>query len=178
MAETVKAAEGGKYLTFKISQEEYGLEILKVKEIIGIMPVTSVPRTPEFVRGVINLRGRVIPVVELRSKFSMQVIDDTGETCIIVVEIDKDGKPLQIGILVDSVSEVLDITEKEIEATPSFGTEIDTQFILGMAKTKDGVKILLNIEKVLTEKELVEMAKTKCTFMEEDKKKDKEKTEE
>jgi len=140
-------AKAGKYLTFRVAQEEYGLEILKVREIIGMMPITRVPKTPEFVRGVINLRGGVIPVVELRKKFGMESEADTGETCVIVVEILKKGEPIQVGILVDSVSEV-------IESTPSFGVELDTQYILGMAKTKGEVKILLNIDRVLTGEEI------------------------
>jgi len=147
-------AKAGKYLTFRIAQEEYGLEILKVREIIGMMPITRVPKTPEFVRGVINLRGGVIPVVELRKKFGMETEADTGETCVIVVEILKKGEPIQVGILVDSVSEVIDIAAPDIESTPSFGVELDTQYILGMAKTKGEVKILLNIDRVLTGEEI------------------------
>ncbi len=147
-------AKAGKYLTFRIAQEEYGVEILKVREIIGMMPITRVPKTPEFVRGVINLRGGVIPVVELRRKFGMDSTADTGETCVIVVEITKKNEPIQVGILVDSVSEVIDIAGADIESTPSFGVELDTQYILGMAKTKGAVKILLNIDRVLTGEEI------------------------
>ena len=148
------AAKAGKYLTFRLADEEYGVEILKVREIIGLMPVTRVPKTPDFVRGVINLRGSVIPVVELRSKFGMESVADTNETCVIVVEIMKQKEPVQIGILVDSVSEVIDIAAGDLESTPSFGVELDTQYILGMAKMKETVKILLNINRVLTGEEL------------------------
>jgi purine-binding chemotaxis protein CheW len=144
----------GKYLTFKLADEEYGLEILKVREIIGMMAITSLPRTPEFVRGVINLRGKVIPVIDLRKKFELAATADTDLTCIIVVDVTGQNGNIQIGILVDSVSEVLDIRGEDIEGAPSFGTNIDTAFILGMAKAKGSVKILLNIEKVLSSAEL------------------------
>jgi len=148
----------GKYLTFYVANEEYGLEILKVREIIGLMDITAVPKTPDFVRGVINLRGKVIPVVELRSKFNIESTEDTDQTCIIVVDVAFEDSTLQIGVLVDSVSEVLDITSADIEDTPSFGTDLKTDFIRGMAKAKGSVKILLNIEKVLTAEEMTAVA--------------------
>jgi purine-binding chemotaxis protein CheW len=144
----------GKYLTFSLEEEEYGIGILKVKEIIGMMPITSVPRTPDHVKGVINLRGKVIPVVDLRLKFGMGEIPYNERTCIIVVEIDTSEATVLIGIVVDSVSEVLNIKEDEIEDTPAFGTQLDTSFILGIAKTDSGVKILLNIDKVLSSTEI------------------------
>jgi purine-binding chemotaxis protein CheW len=144
-------AREGKYLTFGLGSEEYGLEILKVKEIIGIMNITAVPQTPKYVKGVINLRGKVIPVIDLRLKFGMDVIDYNDRTCIIVVDIaSKTGKKTVMGIVVDSVSEVLNIKSEEIEDTPTFGVRLDTDYILGMAKVKGGVKILLEIDKVLT----------------------------
>ncbi len=143
-----------KYLTFNLSGEQYGLEIIKVKEIIGLMDITRVPRIPDFVRGVINLRGKVIPVIDLRKKFSMESTEDTEQTCIIVVDIMQDNLSLQMGIIVDSVSEVLDIQDDIVEETPTFGTSVSTNFIKGIAKTKGGVKILLNIEEVLTTDEL------------------------
>jgi purine-binding chemotaxis protein CheW len=148
----------GKYLTFKLADEEYGLEILKVREIIGLLPITSLPRTPVFVRGVINLRGKVIPVIDLRQKFGLDVATDTDQTCIIVVDVAGHFGSVQIGILVDSVSEVLDIKGEEIEEPPTFGSSVDTAFILGMAKAKGSVKILLNIEKVLSQAELEHVA--------------------
>ncbi|MEA3287209.1 MAG: chemotaxis protein CheW [Candidatus Marinimicrobia bacterium] len=150
-------SKDGKYLTFCLGTEEYGLEILKVREIIGLMAITAVPRTPKFVRGVLNLRGKVIPVVDLRTKFGLEQIEDTDETCIIVVDIAQNGTPIQMGILVDTVSEVLDITGQDIEDTPSFGENLNTDFILGMAKAKGTVKILLNIEEVLTSTELMDI---------------------
>jgi len=157
-AESKSANLAGKYLTFKLVDEEYGLEILKVREIIGLLPITSLPRTPEFVRGVINLRGKVIPVIDLRKKFELDVTEDTDQTCIIVVDVTGSSGSIQVGILVDSVSEVLDIKGEDIEDSPSFGTNVDTAFILGMAKAKGSVKILLNIEKVLSTAELERVA--------------------
>jgi len=147
----------GKYLTFSLEKEEYGIGILKVKEIIGMMSITSVPRTPDFVKGVINLRGKVIPVMDLRLKFSMGEIPYTERTCIIVVEIDSDSETVLIGIVVDSVSEVLNIQDNEIEEAPKFGSKLNTDYILGMAKKDGGVKILLNIDKVLSTKEITKI---------------------
>ena len=138
---------GGKYLTFGLAEEEYGLEILKVREIIGMMGITPVPRTPPFVRGVINLRGNVIAVVDLRSKFGMAQADQTDQTCIIVVNV----LALEIGIVVDKVLEVLDIASADIEDSPSFGEMVNTDFILGMGKTDGHVTILLDISRVLAE---------------------------
>lgn len=150
----------GKYLTFELGGEEYGLEILKVKEIIGIMKITSVPRTPTYVKGVINLRGKVIPVIDLRLKFEMEPIEYNERTCIIVVDIaDNSRNGLMMGIVVDSVSEVLNIGADEIEDTPTFGTKLDTEYILGMAKIKENVKILLDIGKVLSVQELESLFK-------------------
>jgi purine-binding chemotaxis protein CheW len=152
--------KAGKYLTFSLEKEEYGIGILKVKEIIGMMPITSVPRTPSFVKGVINLRGKVIPVLDLRTKFEMAPIPYTERTCIIVVEIESDASTLLIGIVVDAVSEVLNIREDEIEETPKFGTQLKHDYILGMAKRDGGVKILLNIDKVLSSDEIAAIGET------------------
>ena len=140
----------GKYLTFTLDNEDYGIGILKVKEIIGVMPITSIPRTPEFLRGVINLRGKVIPVVDLRLKFGMEAIEYTERTCIIVVETEGQAGTVMIGIVVDSVSEVLNIKGDDIDESPTFGSKLDTGYILGMAKMEGGVKILLDIDKILT----------------------------
>lgn len=150
--ETLNMTESraGKYLTFRLGAEEYGLIILRVREIIGLMDITRVPRTPHHIRGVINLRGKVIPVLDLRAKFGMETKEDTEETCIIVVEVCIENSPVQIGILVDAVSEVLDIQESDIEDAPNFGGGFEGDFILGMGKVKNQVKILLDIEKVLT----------------------------
>ncbi len=136
----------GQFLTFALDNEEYGIEILKVREIIGVMDITTVPKTPDFMKGVINLRGKVIPVVDLRLKFSMPEEEYTQETCVIVVEADNS----QVGIIVDSVSEVLDIKSGEREETPSFGQGIDTDFIMGLGKVKEKIIILLDIEQILS----------------------------
>jgi purine-binding chemotaxis protein CheW len=154
-----KTGRSEKYLTFNLGGEQYGLEILKVREIIGIMDITRVPRTPEFIRGVINLRGKVIPVIDLRNKFGMETINDTEQTCIIVVDMQFESNSLLMGIIVDSVSEVLDIETEDIEDTPIFGASVSTDFIQGIAKTKGGVKILLNIEEVLTTAEILSLPK-------------------
>jgi len=152
--ETHGVSETEKYLTFSLGDEQYGLDILRVREIIGLMDITKVPRTPQFIRGVINLRGKVIPVIDLRKKFEMESVDDTDQTCIIVADIERESSTLQMGIIVDSVSEVLDIEKDNIDEAPTFGADISTTFIKGIAKTKGGVKILLNIEEVLTAVEL------------------------
>jgi purine-binding chemotaxis protein CheW len=153
--EGIKAKKEGKYLTFSLKSEEYGIEILKVKEIIGMMGITTIPQTPPYVKGVVNLRGKVIPVIDLRLKFGMEAASYTGHTCIIVVEITGRSRGnFFIGIVVDTVSEVLNIKEVEIEETPEFGARINTAYILGLAKTGSGVKILLEIDKVLSGDEL------------------------
>jgi purine-binding chemotaxis protein CheW len=144
-----------KYLTFNLGDEVYGLEILRVREIIGLMDITKVPRMPNFVRGVINLRGKVIPVMDLRLKFGMDSTEDTKETCIIVVDLDD----VLMGIVVDCVSEVLDIDEQDIDEAPEFGVSVSTEFILGMGKARDKVIILLDISKVLTNNELALLTK-------------------
>ncbi len=143
------AAQAGKYLTFSLAQEEYGLEILKVREINGYMDITAVPQTPHHVKGVINLRGQVIPVVDLRAKFGMETTEVTDQTCIIVVEIAQKDHAFSTGIVVDRVQEVLDIAGEAIEEAPEFGSSVDTGFILGMGKIGESVKILLDIDAVL-----------------------------
>lgn len=144
----------GKYLTFALGAEEYGLEILKVREIIGHMAITAVPQTPEYVKGVINLRGQVIPVVDIRALFGMDSKEITEETCIIVVEVWRANRTFNTGVVVDQVSEVLDIRGESIEEAPQLGTSVNTDFIMGMGKVNDSVKILLDIDKVLDCSEL------------------------
>ncbi|MBW2662711.1 MAG: purine-binding chemotaxis protein CheW [Deltaproteobacteria bacterium] len=144
----------GKYLTFSLAGEEYGIGILKIKEIIGMMPITTVPRTPEFLKGVINLRGKVIPVIDLRLRFGMKESDYTERTCIIVVELKNRVADILIGVVVDSVSEVLNIKDEDIEDTPTFGISLNTAYILGMAKMEGGVKILLDIDRVFSSEEI------------------------
>jgi len=140
----------GKYLTFRLGNEDYGFQILKVQEIIGIMNVTRVPKMPEFVRGIINLRGKLIPVVDMRAKFTMSKQEDTLKTCIIVVEVNISAAKVTMGVIVDNVSEVLSITEQQIDPPPTFGTNIETAFMLGMGKVGQKVVILLDIDRVLT----------------------------
>ncbi len=140
----------GKFLTFALGNEEYGIEIIKAREIIGLMEITTVPQTPDYMKGVINLRGKVIPIIDLRLKFAMPEVEHTRETCIIVVEVGS----AQVGIIVDGVSEVTDIKGEDIEDVPNFKQEIDTNFIMGLGKTKQKIIILLDIEKVLTAEEL------------------------
>jgi len=161
MDQSVKAMHDreGKYLTFTLDNEEYGIGILKIKEIIGMMPITTIPQTPDFVKGVINLRGKVIPVMDLRLRFGMEAMDYTERTCIIVVEIEGQSGTVMIGIVVDSVSEVLNINGKDIEDTPTFGSRLDTDYILGMAKMEGGVKILLDIDRVLGAEEISRLEK-------------------
>jgi len=144
--------EAGKYLTFKLANEEYGLEILKIREIIGLMNITAVPQMPQYMKGVINLRGKVIPVIDLRLKFGLPEAEHTELTCIIVVDVGR-----EIGILVDTVSEVLDVAGENIDPAPALNASVDTSFILGMGKVGEDVKILLDIDKVLSGSEIVEI---------------------
>jgi purine-binding chemotaxis protein CheW len=143
-----------KYLGFELAGEEYGLEILKVREIIGMMDITPLPQLPPHVKGVINLRGKVIPVIDLRLKFGLDPIDYHERTCIIVVEIKGTSGPLPMGIVVDTVSEVMSVEPSEIEAAPNLGLDHDIEYVLGLAKLRGGVKILLDIDRVLNVQEL------------------------
>ncbi|MBT3202008.1 MAG: chemotaxis protein CheW [Phycisphaerales bacterium] len=151
-----QSTRAGKYLTFALAEEEYGLEILKVREIISMSEITSVPKTPEYVKGVINLRGKVIPVIDLRLKFSMEEVPYTDETCTIVVDVNG----VEMGIIVDHVSEVLDIADGDIEDAPEFGASVNIDFILGMGKAEGRVTILLDISKVISEDDLAAMKST------------------
>jgi len=152
-------AKAGKYLTFKLAVEEYGLEILKVQEIMKMVEVTKIPRTPDYVRGVINLRGKVIPVVDLRLKFGMEALDTTVKTCVIVVQVKRNDSTVTMGIIVDEVSEVLDVTSEQIEPSPEFGSTVNTDFILGMGKVGKRVITLLDVDKVLSSGELTVVGK-------------------
>ncbi|HAR63088.1 MAG: chemotaxis protein CheW [Candidatus Margulisiibacteriota bacterium] len=171
MADLVKIAEnkvlstivdkGNKYLTFELNEEEYGLEILKVQEIIGMMNVTHVPRMPEYVKGVINLRGKIIPIIDLRMKFEMQAQEYNERTCIVEVQVQNHGQNVIMGVIVDRVSEVLDIADKQIEETPAFGANVNTEFITGMGKVGQRVVMLLDIDKVFSYDEMEIVRKTK-----------------
>jgi purine-binding chemotaxis protein CheW len=147
--QAVAVAAPGKYLTFALAKEEYGLPVLKVREIIKLMDITAVPQMPGHVKGVINLRGKVIPIIDLRLKFGMPTTDYTERTCIIVVEAELEDRRIMLGVIVDSVSEVLNITADEIERTPDFGERLDTTYMKGVAKIKDKVKILLDLDRIL-----------------------------
>ena len=144
----------GKYLTFQLGREEFAIQVLKVREIMGVQDITAVPQTPSHVKGVINLRGKVVPVVDLRLKFRLPEMEYTQRTCIIVVQVDFQGTSLMMGIVVDGVSEVLNLAAGDIEDTPEFGSGVETPYILGMAKSKGKVKILLDIDQVLSTQEL------------------------
>lgn len=137
--------EGGKFLTFFLGKEEYALEILKVQEIIGMMPITPVPNMPGYIRGVLNLRGKIIPVMELRIRFGLMPIEDTEETCIVVVQ---SGNYL-MGVVVDKVSEVSEIDTKQIEEVPTLGGAMQNEYLSGIGKFENSVKLLLDVEKVL-----------------------------
>jgi purine-binding chemotaxis protein CheW len=151
----------GKYMTFQLAREEYGLEILKVREIIGLLEITRVPRTREFVRGVINLRGKVIPVIDLRLKFEMERCETTEQTVIIVVQCQVDGRPLTMGLLVDQVLEVLTIGADDIEPSPSLGhAALDEGFILGVGKHDKRIVFLLDIARILSNEEAHDLSRT------------------
>ena len=156
-----RLAKAGKYLTFNLGREVYGIEILKVQEIIGMLSVTRVPKTPEFVRGVVNLRGKVIPVIDLRLKFALEPKADTDRTCIIVVQVALQAASVTMGLIVDEVSEVLSVLADQIEAAPSFGSKVDTDFILGMGKVAQKVVMLLDVDKVLASEDLVTIQSVK-----------------
>jgi purine-binding chemotaxis protein CheW len=146
-------ARGGKFLTFFLSGEEYGIEILKVHEIIGLLPITRVPQTQQCLKGVVNLRGKVIPVVDLRLKFGMPPVEWTSQTCIIVVHI----HGIEVGVIVDRVSEVIDIHDGGIAPAPAFGNGFNTDFIHGIGNTQERVRILLNIDRVLPSGDLFQI---------------------
>ncbi len=149
----------GKYLSFHVGPEEFAIGVLGVREIMGMQDVTAVPHTPPYVKGIINLRGKVVPVVDLRLKFGMPATEYTARTCIVVVDLPGEGGSVLMGVIVDSVSEVMNITATEIEDAPDFGEEVSIPYLIGIAKSKGKVKLLLNIEKVLTTSELTDIGK-------------------
>jgi purine-binding chemotaxis protein CheW len=149
----------GKYLTFHLANEEFGIRVLKVREIMGVQEITAVPQTPRHVKGVINLRGKVVPVIDLRLKFGLPDVEYTQRTCIIVVQIGGDrANTTPMGVVVDGVSEVLNLSAQEIEDTPDFGEEIGGDYLLGMAKVKGKVKILLDIDQILSTQDLQKLS--------------------
>lgn len=151
-AATDRSAE--KYLSFHVGAEEFAIAVLSVREIMGVQDITAVPQTPAYVKGIINLRGKVVPVVDLRLKFGMPPVDYTQRTCIIVVEVAGESSRMLMGVVVDSVSEVLNVSQSDVENTPDFGDGVTIPYLLGIAKIKGKVKILLDIDKVLNTSEL------------------------
>lgn len=148
----------GKYLTFFLAGQEFGVEITKVREILRVLDITPVPQTAHFLLGVINLRGKVIPVIDLRLRLGHPSREPDERTCIVVVEVKgREGQNILISMMVDQVNEVLQIAPEEVEPAPPFGTEVDTNYILGMAKTAQGVKILLDVDRIINESVLVEV---------------------
>lgn len=150
LAVTAVGSTAGKYLTFKLGQESYGIAVLKIREIIRLTDITTVPQMPSYVKGVINLRGKIIPVADLRVRFGLAEAAHTQHTCIVVVQVTLPaGGKVQTGLVVDAVEEVINIAQNEIEDAPDFGANVDTRYILGMAKVKGVVKTLLDIDGVL-----------------------------
>ncbi len=151
---TAQTVETMQYLTFKLDTELFALEIAKVREVLDITAITRVPRMPEFMLGVINLRGSVAPVVDLRVRFGMPAIERTVNSCIIITEVRVDDDTQILGVLVDSVQEVIDLGPADLEPAPKMGTRLDTEFIRGMGKQKDKFIIILNIDKLFSASEL------------------------
>lgn len=147
----------GKYLVFHLGNEEFAIQVQKVREIMGVQDITQVPQTPAHVKGVINLRGKVIPVVNLRLKFAMPPVEYTHRTCIVVVQIAGLRGPMMMGVVVDGVVEVLQVASGDVEDTPAFGQDVAVPYIMGMAKIKDKVKILLDIDQVMAAHDLVNL---------------------
>jgi purine-binding chemotaxis protein CheW len=158
-------ARAGKYLTFQLANEEFGIRVLKVREIMGLQEITAVPQTPAHIRGVINLRGKVIPVIDLRLKFGLEASEYTQRTCIIVTQVQGETGTLLMGVIVDGVAEVLNLCASDIEDTPDFGEDIGSRYLLGMAKAKGKVKILLDIDKVLSLQELQDLTAVRVDAM-------------
>lgn len=156
--ESLPSSVAGKYLTFAVSKERYGLEILKVQEIIKITSITSVPRCPSFIKGVINLRGKIIPVLDLRSKFNIESIPYDDKTCIIVINIDSNSQKTAIGIIVDTVLEVIDFNSTDIQPAPDYGRHLASEFIVGMGNKDNKLNILVDIEKIVTNQEVATLA--------------------
>jgi len=146
--------ESGQYLTFVLDNEIYALEIFKVREVLDYTPITKIPRMPEFLRGVINLRGGVITVVDLKRKFGMPAIERTRDTCVIIVDVKVDDEVATMGLLVDSVREVINLDQTGIQPPPRMGTRLDTKFIKGMGKQNDEFIIILDIDLILSSDEV------------------------
>lgn len=151
-------AKAGKHLAFRVGDETYGIDIMRVQEIIGVLAITRVPSMPESIRGVINLRGRVMPVIDLRVKFGVREAADHERNCIIVLQVTGDSRSLVMGVLVDEVSEVVEIAAAELGSTPDFGSSIDASFLTGLATTGETVTMLLDADKLLASTDLETIA--------------------
>jgi purine-binding chemotaxis protein CheW len=154
-AEAAAVKEVTQYLTFVVADEEYAIAILRVREILAYIPLTRVPRAPDFITGVMNLRGSVVPVVDLRVKLGLPPTTVTGNTCIVVVEVEGEQAVTTMALLADEVKDVMELTDEEIEPAPSFGTRIDLSFLCGMGDLGDHFALILNVDKVLTTLELI-----------------------
>lgn len=160
MTETAENITTSQYLTFRLADESYGIEVGQVREILDKCSITKVPRTPDYMLGVINLRGSVVPVIDLRARFALRAIDSTRDTCIVVLEIVQNGDTIIIGAQADSVQEVVDILSDQIDPPPSIGTSLDIEFIQGMAKLNDTFAMILNIDKIFSQEELSVLKQT------------------
>jgi len=152
VAETAQTSKGGKYLTFTLDRESYGVAVLKIREIIRMQKITPVPHMPHYAKGVINLRGKVIPVVDMRVKFNLGYEENTERTCIIVVQVEfEDRGESLVGLIVDAVEEVVNISDAQVEDTPELGMTMENRYILGIAKVENAVKTLLDIDRLIQE---------------------------
>ena len=151
--------QDNKYLTFKLGEEKYAIPIIKIKEIIGMISITKVPKLPEFIKGVINLRGRIIPVIDLRLKLGLEQKDYNERTSIIVIELLTTNETLTSGLIVDTVNDVLDIAKENIEPPPKYGAGVNQEFLKGMGKVKDEVIMLIDVDKVFSEEETEKLEK-------------------
>jgi purine-binding chemotaxis protein CheW len=150
-------ASAGKFLTFKLATETYGVAIGYIREILGLTAITAVPNTPRFIKGVTNLRGKIIPLIDLRAKLGMDPAEFTRQTCIVVVEVPGMNERILVGVIVDAVKEVVSVTADELDSVPSFGVRVNTSFLLGLANGKTGLSLLLDIERILTTSEIVQV---------------------
>jgi purine-binding chemotaxis protein CheW len=147
-------SRSGKYLVLELAREGFGIQVANVREIMGIQPITSIPHTPHYIKGIINIRGKAVPVVDLRLYFGLAATEYTQQTCIVVVQLAGNSEPIFMGIIVDGVDEALNVAEGDIEDAPAFGSEVDTSYLLGIAKIKGQVKMLLDIDKTMNIQDL------------------------
>lgn len=153
----MKTLAGSRYLNFMLDKESYCMEILKVKELMGMTDITPLPQTPSFIRGVINLRGQIIPIIDLRLKFGLSFLDYHKRTSIIVVEVDIEGEHLLMGLVVDSIQEVISIPDEKISVLPYVNSKVKAEYVRGVADTPEGIKIVLDVHKILSDEEFVQL---------------------